>query len=238
MKNNRNTAVIVGVLYIVGTVAGILSSVITQPIFTAPDILSAASAQPNQLVVGMLFVLTMGLSLAMVPVMLYPILKKDHQVLALGYVVFRGALETTLYLITAATWIFLLVLAQMSAVGAGSASSLQLLGSTLAKGNDAISSLLVIVFSLDALMLYTMFYQSRLVPRWISVWGFIAILMHFSTAFLALFGIVDGGFSPVGVLLNFPILVQEMVMAAWLIAKSFKPYAVTALPAKPAATLA
>ena len=95
MSNNRNTAVIVGVLYIIGTVAGILSVVCTQPIFTAPNVLSEVAAHPNQLVVGMLFVLTMGLSLAMVPVMLYPILKNDHRILALGYVVFRGALETT-----------------------------------------------------------------------------------------------------------------------------------------------
>ncbi len=73
MNNTRNTAMIVGVLYIVGTVAGILSVVCTQPIFTAPDVLSQVSARPNQLVVGMLFVLIMGLALAMVPVMLYPI---------------------------------------------------------------------------------------------------------------------------------------------------------------------
>jgi hypothetical protein len=238
MNPNRNTALIVGVLYIVGTVAGILSVVCTQSIFTAPDVLSEVSAQPNQLVVGMLFVLTMGLSLAMVPVLLYPILKKDHPVLALGYVVFRGALETTVYIVTAAGWLFLLVLGQEYAAGAANAPFLQTLSSVLVKGNDAISSLLVIVFSLDALMLYTMLYRSRLVPRWIPVSGFVAIILHFSTAFLALFGLVDGGFSPVMVLINVPILVQEMVMAVWLILKGFNRTTIASVQPKAAAELA
>jgi hypothetical protein len=239
MNHDRNTAKIVGALYIVGTVTGIFSAVCTQSIFTAPDLLSQAAAQRNQLVIGMLFVLTMGLSLAMVPVLLYPILKKDHPILALGYVVFRGALETTVYIITAVCWLFLLVVSQeYAAAGAGSAPYLQTLGSVLAQGSDVISSVLVIVFSLDALMLYTMLYQSRLVPRWIPVWGFIAILMHFSTAFLALFGILDGSFSPVLVLVNIPILVQEMVMAVWLILKGFSFTSHAATQPKSAAGLA
>ena len=234
MSNNRNTAITVGVLYIVGTVTGILSVVCTQPIFTAPDILSQISAQPNRLVAGALFVLTMGLSLAMVPVLLYPILKKSHPVLALGYVIFRGALETTVYLMLVSCWLFLLVFGQEYAAGAANAPFLQMLSTVLLKGHAAISNLLIIVFSLDALMLYTMLYQTRLVPRWIPVWGFIAILMHFSTAFLALFGIVEGGVTPVTGLIDFPIFLQEMVMAAWLIAKGFKPSAMSALTVKPA----
>jgi len=93
MNTSRRTALIVGVLYIIGTIAGILSLVFTGPILEEPDYLTRVSTNPNQIVIGALFVLTMGLALAMVPVMMFPILKRYNEALAVGYVVFRGALE-------------------------------------------------------------------------------------------------------------------------------------------------
>jgi len=81
-------------------------------------------------------------------------------------------------------------------------------------------------------MLYYIFYQSKLIPRWISVWGFIAILMHFSTAFLILFHLVGPGISLTLFVINFPILIQEMVMAVWLIVKGFNPSAIASGPVK------
>lgn len=91
---SRRTAIIVGVLFIVGTVAGVLSVLVTNPILEDPEYLGNVAANGNQLVVGALLVLTMGLALAMVPVVLFPVARKHNEVLALGYVVFRGALET------------------------------------------------------------------------------------------------------------------------------------------------
>ncbi len=98
MNTNRKTAIIVGVLYIIGTVAGILSVVFSTPILNGPDFLSKVSGNENQFIIAALFVLLMGLALALVPVMLFPILKKQNEALALGYVVFRGALETVTYI--------------------------------------------------------------------------------------------------------------------------------------------
>ena len=94
----RKTAGTVGVLYIIGTVAGVLSVVFTGSILGDPNYLVKVSANANQIITGALFVLIMGLALAMVPVVIFPILKKYNEVLALGYVVFRGALETVTYI--------------------------------------------------------------------------------------------------------------------------------------------
>jgi Domain of unknown function (DUF4386) len=93
MNANRKTARAVGALFIIGTVAGILSRVVTGPIQNAQDHLTSVPASETHLVVGALFVLIMGLALAMVPVMMFPILRKHNETLALGYVVFRGGLE-------------------------------------------------------------------------------------------------------------------------------------------------
>ena len=226
MNNNRKTAIIVGVLFIIGTVAGILSVVFTSSILNAPDYLMKVSANENKIIIGALFVLVMGFALAMVPVMMFPIFKKHNEVLALGYVVFRGALETVTYIASVICWLFLLILSQEYVkAGAPDASHFQTLGALLLKGNDSISTILVIVFSLGALMLYYLFYQSKLIPRWISGWGFIAILLHLVTGFLILFHL-QSPFSTINIVMNLPIFLQEMVMAVWLIGKGFNPSAI------------
>jgi Domain of unknown function (DUF4386) len=233
MKPFRKTAIIVGVLYILGTVMGVLSVLVTQSILTAPDYLAQIAANENRMVTGALFVLTMGLALAMVPVLLFPILRKQNEVLAAGYLIFRGALETVTDIALVTCWLFLILISrEFVASGAPAASALQSMGKVFLKGNDSISNVMVIVFSLDALMLYYMLYRSRLVPSWISVWGFIAILMHFSTAFMGFYGLIDSNFSTIQSLINLPILLQEMVMAVWLILKGFNPSALAAMPAK------
>jgi hypothetical protein len=226
MNTSRKTAIIVGVLYIIGTVAGVLSVVVTQPILGDPDYLAIISANENRIVTGALLVLTMGFALAMVPVMMFPILKKHHETLALGYLIFRGALETVTYIAVVICWLFLILISrEYATAGVSHVPYFQTLGTVFLKGNDSISTILVIVFSLDALMLYYLLYRSKLTPRWISVWGFIAIILHFSTAFLMLFRIVGPDDSIVAVI-NLPIFAQEMVMAGWLIAKGFNPSAI------------
>ena len=93
--NFRDPARAIGILFIIGTVSGILSAIITKPILDAPDYLSKISANESQLIFGSIFVLIMAFALAMIPVIAYPVLKKHNVALALGYIVFRGALETT-----------------------------------------------------------------------------------------------------------------------------------------------
>jgi len=226
MNSEKKTARIVGVLFIIGTVAGILSVVFTSSILNAPDYLMKVSANENKIIIGALFVLVMGFALAMVPVMMFPIFKKHNEALALGYVVFRGALETVTYIASVICWLFLLILSQEYVkAGTPDASHFQTLGALLLKGNDSISTILVIVFSLGALMLYYLFYQSKLIPRWISGWGFIAILLHLVTGFLILFHL-QSPFSTLNIVMNLPIFLQEMVMAVWLIVKGFNPSAI------------
>ena len=80
----------------------------------------------------------MGLALALVPIVLFPLLKKYNEVLAMGYVVFRGALETALYIGMTIGWLMLIVLSQEYVkAGAPAASYFQTLGTLLLAGNEA-----------------------------------------------------------------------------------------------------
>ena len=220
MKTYRKTSIIVGVLFIIGTVSGILSAVFTGSILAAPDYLTQVAANEMQMVTGAFFILLMGLSLAMVPVMMYPLFKKQNEALALGAVVFRGPLEAATYILMVVSWLLLIVVSQESA-NAADASSFQALGAVLLQANNMINPVLEIVFSLGALMFYTLFYQTRLIPRWLSGWGIVGAIVYLAGGVLALFGT------------NLEFLlallgVQEMVMALWLIIKGFNPSTLTA----------
>jgi len=220
MDTNRKTAIIVGVLFIIGTVAGILSVVFTGSILGDPDYLIKISANENQIIIGALFVLIMGLALAMVPVVMFPIFKKQNEVLALGYVVFRGALETVIYIPTIISWLFLIIVSQeYLKAGAPVASYFQTLGTLLIGVYDQIHPIGGIVFSLGALMFYFLFYQSKLIPRWLSGWGLIAAILNLGAGLAGMFGLTSS-LSTIDVS-ALPIFLQEMVMAVWLIVKGF-----------------
>lgn len=103
----RKNATTAGILYILGTVFGILSAVFTQPVANAQDYFAVVTSNEDRVIIGALFILMMGLVLAMVLVVLFPILKKVTEVLALGYVVFRGALETATYVGSTTCWLSL-----------------------------------------------------------------------------------------------------------------------------------
>lgn len=221
LGTGRKTAIIVGVLYIIGTVAGVLSLVFAGSILNAPDYLIKISANENRIITGALFVLLMGLALALVPVMMFPILKKQHEGLAVGYVIFRGALEAVCYIGMTVSWLLLTVVSREYVhAGASNVSYFQTLGAVVSGGNDSIRSILEIVFPLGALMFYTMLYRSGLIPRWISGWGLIAAILWLAVGLLGMFHLITP-MSTIQVVLSLPIGVQEMVMAVWLIVKGF-----------------
>jgi hypothetical protein len=226
MNSSNKTARIVGVLYIIGTIAGMLSLILTGPILGDPDYLAKVSANEIQIIAGALFVLIMGFALAMVPVMMFPILKKYNEALALGYVVFRGALETVMYIVLAISWLFLIPVSQEYVkAGTPDVSYFQTLGTVILEGHDLIGPVQSIVFCLGALIFYYLLYQTKLIPRWLSGWGLIAIIPYLTAGLLVLFGLF-GSLSTSEIVLVFPLALQEMVMAVWLIVKGFNPSAI------------
>lgn len=237
MNTYRKTAIIVGILFIIGTVSGVLAGVVTAPISTGSTYPLNVSANETQWILGTLLVLLMGLSLAMMPVMLYPILKKHNQVLAFGAVVFRGAIEAISYAVMVISMLLMLTLSEIyGKAGAADASSFQTLGSMLTASKDWTEMWGALVFSIGGLMIYAVFYQTRLVPRWLSGWGLIGGVLYFVANLASMFSplhIAPSIGSGIGLLLV-PLAIQEMVFAVWMIVKGFNPSAIASGSAKTA----
>jgi hypothetical protein len=231
MNSNRKTAIIVGVLFITATVANILSDVFLGPILDAPDYLIKVSANENQVIIGALFKLIMAVACAGIAIWLYPILKKHNEALALGYVGAR-IIEGVLYIVAVISLLSLLTLSQeFVKAGAPDASHFQALGTLLLAASDWAFMLGITVFGLGALMLYYLLYQSKLIPRWLSVWGLIGAPLMLAGGLLGMFGSLTET-SVLGTFIFLPIAVNEMVLAVWLIVKGFNPSAIAPESAK------
>jgi hypothetical protein len=230
LGSSRTTARIVGVLYIIGTVAGILSAFVLGGLLNGPDYLNVVAANANRVTAGALLILVMAIALAMIPALMFPILKNENEPLAVGYVIFRGALETLTATGLVVCWLLLLVVARQY-VDSG-ALAFEGLGTVLVKASESImGSVSSIFFSLGALMLYYVFYQARLIPRWITDWGIVAGVLYLTAGLAAVSGTnLD--------FLKYIMLPQEMVMAVWLIVKGFSLSAVTSEPGKTGRTFA
>jgi hypothetical protein len=217
MRNERTAAAIVGVLYIIGTAAGIASFATSSGISGTPASLAALAANANPAAVTGLLVLTMAVALAVIPAVLFPILRREHEVLAVGYVIFRGALEVPLLIAAGLTWLVLAAIAQQSAGAAGAAAAqYSALAALTLKIHAPIGAVSSIVFSIGAAMLYYAMFQLRLVPRWLTVWGLGACVLYLAAGVMGMFG-------PTPVPLYMPMALQEMVLAVWLIVKGFGP---------------
>ena len=221
MKTNQNIARWMGILYLAGTVAGIFSRVLTASALNIEDTLGHIAVIGNQITLAALLVMTMGMALALIPVVAYPVLKQHDEILALGYVVFRGALECVVYMGIVVSWLLLLPLSRAYQSGTVDTASAQVLAGTLLETSE-LGAVLMVVFSLGGLILYALLYRTKLVPRWLAGWGLLAILINFAAGLLVMFGIFSA-ISAASTILQIPIFLQEIILAVWLIVKGFNP---------------
>lgn len=224
---DKKIARITGVLFIIATAAALLGTDLTGSIVGAPDYLVQIAANKNLVVLGAILKFVAAAGSAGIAISLYPVLRKYNEGLALGSVGFR-LIEGVFYIVGALGLLSLLSLSQEYA-GAGpqAVPTFQVLGSLILAVNVWAGFVLgVIAFCLGAAMYYYVMYQSRLIPRWLSVWGLVAVAMLLLMTLLIAFGERISGPSGMQVLLVLPIFVQEMVLAVWLIVKGFNPSAI------------
>ncbi len=212
----RRIALVVGALFIAGDISGVLSFAVTSGLFKDPGYLTRIAAHPNRVVIGALCVMAMGSFLAAIPMLMHPIFRSYSQALSMGYVIVRGALETMAYVAQAATWLLLLALSRdYVKLGSRDTSQFGTLGRLLVKAQASVApNLTSLVFAVSAVIFSYLFYQSRLIPRWLSIWGLVGAPLYFAAGLLGLFDVSVG-------FLMAPLALQEVVLAVRLITHGF-----------------
>jgi hypothetical protein len=229
MNSNRKTATVAGVLFIIATVVNVLGTSLYNPFLAATDYLIKIAANESQVIIGAILVVISAFASASIAIWLYPVLRKHHEALALSSVGFR-VMEGMLYIVGVVGVLSLLTLSQeYVTAGASNASLYQISGTVLLAVKNWAGMLGVIAFTMGGLSYYIVFYQSKLVPRWLSGWGLVAVAFSLASALLTLLGVLVP-LSTVFILFNVLIAVQEMVLAVWLIVKGFNPSVIASEP--------
>lgn len=215
--HDRRTALVVGVLFIVATAAVLVATGI-EPALSRQGCLAAAAGSGDRVTLGVLLELLAAFASVAIAIFLYPLLQKASPGLAIGSVVFR-AIEAVMYVAAAVELLSLLTLGQQlaGAEGAERPALLAVGASVLGAREHAIVAG-VFAFDIGAFMYYAVLFRTRLIPRWLSGWGLVAIVPMFTACVLALFSDTPvTGYK----LLALPIAVQELVLAVWLLVKGF-----------------
>jgi hypothetical protein len=226
VNHSRKIAVTTGVLFILATTASLAGNAVLGPALEGPEFLTGVSMAGNSVLVSALLSFVAACASAAIAMALFPVLRKFSEGWAIGSVGFR-MIEGMFYGVGTLCLLSLLALSGQAAGAGGQAiQNAQALGHLLLAAKDLAGFVLgVIAFCIGAASYYYIFYRSNLIPRWLSVWGLIALVLLFSAAMITLFDgepySVSGGL----VYLALPIALQEMVLAVWLIAKGFNPSA-------------
>jgi len=215
MDTNGKTARIVGASFLLSNVTFILGAVVfVEPILGAADYLSLLSTNRAQVILGVLLELINGVAYLGIGVLMFPILKQRFESMALGYVGFR-ILEFVMQVLSGLSPLSLLNLSEeFVSAGAPAASSFQVLGTLLLAERNWAFQMVSITFGLGALMFYAMLYQSKLIPRFISIWGLIGAAVVLANTMLDMFSLTVPN---LGVLM----LLNELFLGVWLIVKGF-----------------
>jgi len=220
MDTYRRSGIVTGILFIAATAAGMLA-MFAQPVFNAPDSLLKISANEPTVLAAAFLVFIMGWAGAAIGISMYPILRRHNEGLALGAAGFR-IIEGALTCINAVL-ILLLVTLSREFIKAGPAdlAQFQNLGTLLAEGRTWVRDVAALpAWCIGAFLYYALFFKTRLVPRWLSVWGLVGIALTVAASILVLFRQI-APLSTVHLLMTLPIAPQEMVLAIWLIVKGF-----------------
>jgi hypothetical protein len=225
MNTNRKTAILVGVLFLTATVTGMLGESLVGSIVDAPDYLMNVYPNRTQLIIGVLISVILGLAVVGIAVFLFPILKKHNEPIALGYVSIRSA-EFTLILVWSISPLMLITLGQ-EYVEAGDldAASIQTLGAVLLALRHWAWRLIYVINGVVTLMLAYILYQSKLVPRSISVLGLMGGAVLLAGTAAAMLGLIDID-QGAGLLAVLPGGLFELVLPIWLFVKGFSSSAI------------
>ena len=219
----RKISLAAGVLYLL-TFVSIPTLAIYGPVKSASYILGGGP--DTSAIIGGVLEIIVALAGIATAVVLFPVLKKQNETLALGLVAARILESSTIFVGVA----FLLSIVTLRQTGVGTEALV--VSHTLAILYDRIFLLgQSFMPAICDLLLGFLLYQSRLVPRGLSLIGIVGGPVLLVGYFSVLFGLVGQHDSLAG-LSALLVALFEFSLGVWLIVKGFNPTAITALESK------
>ncbi len=223
MNSTRRAAIVAGVFFLVAAVAAVIALALYGPVLNDPNYIVTGSAKDTRVFWGAFFEVILAISVIGTAVTLFPIVKRQNESIALGYVAGR-VVESMVILVGVISLLSVVTLRQASAGATGAnAASLVIVGRALV----AIHGWTFLVgpslaIGVNTLLLAYLMYTSRLVPRIIPVLGLLGGPVIFAAGTAELFGLFQQ-VSVWGAIAAIPVTAWELSLAVWMIVKGFKP---------------
>jgi hypothetical protein len=232
INSSKLTARMVGALFILAAVTSIIGLALYGVILKNPNYVIQGSVNEIQVAWGAFLETVLAFSLIGISVLMFPILKKHNESLALGYVCFR-LLEATIIVIGIISLLSIITLNHEFAKAATRDTSPFLTASKLLVAVHDWTFLFGPNLALgpSTLMMSYLLYRSKLVPRFIAVLGLVGGPLIFASAVLVMFGVYLQ-ISVWGVIAALPVFAYEMSLAVWLMVKGFNAPAISPALAK------
>ena len=225
MSPHRKISLAAGVFYLL-TFVSIPTLALYGPVKSANYILGAGP--DTGAIFGGILEIIVALAGIGTAVALFPVLKRQNEGVAMGFVGSRVLEASTLFVGV------MCLLSVVSLRQAGAGADALVTSHALVAMYDRIfligGSFMPAV---NGLLLGSLLYQSRLVPRVLPLLGFIGAALLVAGDIAILFGLI-GQHAPSTALAAIPIALWEFSLGVWLVVKGFKPSAITALYSRPA----
>jgi hypothetical protein len=220
MTSTRRTATIVGVLFLVQTLAFIFAEQVLTGVLKRPDYLTGIAGGATTMTIGALLAFVSGVSVVGIAILMFPLLKRTSEPLALGYVgerVIELVLQVFFYL---AAPLLMIAIGHGLRDGTVNAAAAQTLGPVLKSVHDVGIVVLYLVTSVGGTIFAFLLYRSQLVPRPLAVLGLVGYLVLLVGSVLAMFGATDLT-QGAGLLAVVPGGLFELILPILLLVKGF-----------------
>jgi hypothetical protein len=226
MSSTRKTALVAGIFYLI-TFISIPTLALYGPVKNHRDWILGSGGHTAVLVGGFLEVIV-ALACIGTAVTLYPVVKRQNEGFALGFVTTR-VLEAAMIFTGVVSLLSLVTLRQHlgAAAGAHAASLVTTGASHVAIYNATFLLGQTLMPGINALLLGTLMYRSRLVPRLIPAIGLIGAPLLIAAVFATMFG-QHSSLTGLAVLPVIPVAAWELSLGLWLAVKGFNRCPITA----------
>jgi hypothetical protein len=219
MNPTRKTALVAGIFYLITEVTAIGAMLSYGPILTDPTFIVSASGSDTGVLIGAFLEVLLAIAVVGSSVTLYPVIKTYGGGLALGYVAGR-LIEAAIILVGVMSLLTILTLRHGGGADADAAITV---GRSLVALHDW--TFLFgpkLALGVNTVLLATLMFRSRLVPRPIAVLGLVGGSLVFVSGTAVLFG-AYADLSTLGFAAAMPVLACELSLALWMIIKGFRP---------------
>jgi hypothetical protein len=215
----RKTALVAGVLYLL-TFISIPTLALYAPVH-APNYIIGPGPD-TAIILGGVLEIAMGLACIGTAVALYPVVKRQNEAVALGFIGARVLEAGTIF----AGVVSLLAVVTLRQAGAGAEALVT--GRALVALHDGFRLGQGLMPVVNAVLLGSLLYRARLIPRGLPVLGFIGAPLLLASTVGTMFGVnaPDSAFSALAAL---PVALWELSLGLWLVIKGFNPSAVASL---------